>query len=131
MATIVDDVNLLDQATEKLQGFWDDTGSDMNIAIKGNGKIAISSGQLLRVSYLTPRMEKTPAELWQVLHQVSEEIGRTLVKSQQGPYVFIPKLGKHDTRRIFRKLKRALHADVIRKLEESWDVEDAVLEEVV
>lgn len=113
---------------EKVKGYWDEKGLDMHIAVKENGWIAVSTKHWGRVHYL--KTNDKPYDLWQTLKQVAQEVGRSLVKSVQGPYVFIPKLGKEQTQNVFNIIRSKLGQHKIeRKFEFSWDIDDAVLEE--
>jgi hypothetical protein len=111
---------------EKLKGYWDETGLDMHIAVKSDGRLAVSTKHWGRVHYICT--DKTPDELWVIVRQIAEEIGRSLIKSQQGPYVYIPKLNVNQTQSVFNKFKDQLGYDnVERILEWSWNISDAVV----
>jgi len=110
---------------EKLQGYWDDKGLDMHIAVKLNGMIAVSTKHWTRTHYIVT--DKTIEELWNILIEISKEIGRKYVKSVRGSYVYIPKLNIAQTQDIFDNMKKKLGYEIDRKWEISWDIDDAVV----
>jgi len=110
---------------EKLKGYYDDTGLDMHIAVKKNGMLAVSTKHWGRVHYIVT--EKQPNEIWTIVKEVAENIGRTLIKSEKGPYVYINKLNIDQTQQVFDKFKATLGDNVERHMEWSWNIEDAIL----
>ncbi len=113
---------------EKVKGYWDDKGLDMHIAIKQNGWIAVSTKHWGRVHYL--KTNKEPLQLWKHIKDVALEVGRSLIKSKQGPYVYISKLGVEQTQNVFNIIRSTIGTHTIsRKFQFSWDIDDAVLEE--
>lgn len=113
---------------EKVRGYWDDKGLDMHIAVKADGRLAVSTKHWVRVHYI--KTYKTPEELWKILSKVATAIGRSLVRSKYGPYVYIPKLSIEHTQHIFDMFKKDLGHNIDRVYEFSWDIDDAVIVEV-
>lgn len=108
---------------EKLKGYWDDTGLDMHIAVKLDGRIAVSTKHWTRVHYIvTPY---SASILWTGLGEISEAIGRKLVRSTKGLYVYVHKLNAAQTLDVFDKIKHRFGGTVERHLEWSWDISDA------
>ena len=118
---------------EQAKGYWDESGLDMHIAVKKRGQIAVSTKHWGRVHYIVPEKSVQPNDLWDnVLGPVSEEIGRKLVRSEQGDYVYIHKLSLDQTQSVFDKIKEKMallvgDLEIERHLEWSWDISDAVL----
>jgi len=125
---VIEAIELMEEL-EKIKGYWDDKGLDMHIAVKKDGQIAVSTKHWVRVHYL--RAEGTALkEMWQNINAVAKQVGRSLVKSKQGPYVYIPKLGVEQTQNIFNAIRSKMGEHTIsKKFEFSWDIDDAVLEE--
>lgn len=122
---IIAAAELVDQL-EQAKEFWDQTGLDMHIAVKKDGRLAVSTKHWSRVHYI--RTGKTTEALWDVVQSVGRTIGRSLVRSEQGPYVYIPKLNVDQTQAVFDLFKDELgHENVERVLSWSWKIEDAVL----
>jgi hypothetical protein len=114
---------------EQAKGYWDESGLDMHIAVKNKGQIAVSTKHWGRVHYIVPDATLEPQWLWNnVLEPVSNAVGRKLVKSLKGDYVYIHKLNLEQTQSIFDKIKEKVGKYTIeRHLEWSWDIKDAVL----
>ena len=121
------------EGLEKAKGYWDAKGLDMHIAILENENrksIAVSTKHWPRVHYL--RMKDVEvSELIDVLKTICEEVGRSVISSVQGPYVYIPKLNMVQTQDIFNKIQKELKDReitfrIIRLWQMSWDIEDAV-----
>jgi hypothetical protein len=112
---------------EKLKGYWDESGLDMHIAVKRNGMVAVSTKHWGRTHYILTGIFDTDL-VWSYVQQVSLEIGRTLIRSEKGPYVYVPKLTLDATQAVFNKLKELLKSENIeRNFEWSWNIDDAVL----
>lgn len=109
---------------EKLKGYWDESGLDMHIAVKKNGMLAVSTKHWSRVHYIVT--DKQPDELWTVVIKVANDVGRSLIKSEKGPYVYINKLNVKQTQNIFDKFKILLGDNIERHLQISWNIDDAV-----
>ena len=126
MAKIVSDIIEIIEEAEKLKGFWDDTGLDMHIAVKKDHRIAISTKHWVRVHYITTN--QSTDEMWKSVGKISKNIGRTLIKSPNGPYVYINKLSEIQTEQIFEKFKEYFGVkNVVRVWEIHWEIDDAVL----
>lgn len=112
---------------EAARGYWDESGLDMHIAIKQDGRVAVSSKHWARTHYIRTR-GKTVQQLWQALRDVATRIGRSLVRSKYGPYVYVPKLNVAQTQDVFDRLKQELDChDIEREWEFSWRIDDAVI----
>ena len=125
---IIVDITEIIEETEKIKGYWDDTGLDMHIAVKKNKMIAVSTKHWFRVNYIDTKLD--PKEIWKRLRKVSTSVGRKLIKSQKGDYVYIHKLNDAQTKDIFDKIGNMVgcsDADVTRVWEMSWEIKDAVL----
>ena len=140
--------NVIEQG-EKLKGYWDETGLDMHIAVKKDGRIAVSTKHWSRVHYIRTQYNSGSDSgngngngsgsgscgdssggsdvIWEKLSIISKNIGRTLIKSKKGDYVYINKLNKKQTQKIFDRFKEMFGDDVIKVWEFSWDIDDAVL----
>lgn len=117
----------LKEGAEQLKGYWDETGLDMHIAVKENKMIAVSTKHWVRTHYI--KTNKTPSELWKDLFRVCDMIGRKLIKSEKGPYVYINKLNIKQTQRIFDMIIEETGAkrdDISRVWELSFNIKDAV-----
>ena len=111
---------------EKAKGYWDESGLDMHIAVKKSGQIAVSTKHWSRVHYIIT--EENTDTLWDKLGEVSDEVGRKLIKSNKGNYVYIHKLNLNQTQSIFDKIKEKLeNIKIERHFEWSWDISDSVL----
>lgn len=122
------DINSIIQQAEQMKGYWDETGLDMHIAVKANKQVAISTKHWGRVHYIQTKLE--PYQIWLKLDEISKIVGRKLIRSTQGPYVYINKLNEHQTKSIFDKLCAALGCtsnDVTRNWQYSWKIKDAIL----
>ena len=120
-------IKLMDEA-EMLKGYWDDTGLEMYIAVKNNKMVAISTKHWWRVNYISTELE--PNEIWNHLKEISEEVGRKLIKPDEGDYVYIHMLNKTQTKDIFDKIVSKLNCNntnISRVWERSWEIDDAVL----
>lgn len=117
-------------ALEKVKGFWDETGLDMHIAVLENNTIAVSTKHWLRVHYI---VTKNLDNAWEnVLKVVSELIGRKLIRSEKGDYVYVNKLSKNQTQKVFDAIvaQCKLHdwyKRIERHWEASWKIETAYL----
>lgn len=126
-STITDITAIIDEA-EKLKGYWDDTGLDMHIAVKANKQFAVSTKHWTRVHYVQTTLE--PKEVWSKIFEVSNVVGRKLIRSTKGPYVYINKLNESQTKSIFDKFVSVLgctNNDVTRNLQYTWSIKDAIL----
>ncbi len=127
-AEIVSDIIEIIEEAEKLKGFWDDTGLDMHIAVKKDHKIAVSTKHWVRVHYIRTAAESYIEEIWKSVREIASDIGRTLVKSSNGPYVFINKLSETQTERVFDKFKDRFGKENVQRVWElHWEIDDAVL----
>ena len=125
---IIEAVALVEEL-EKVKQFWDEKGLDMHIAVKADGRLAVSTKHWGRVHYI--RSDKNPEALWSIVDDVARSVGRSLILSVQGPYVYIPKLNVGQTQEIFNRFKNLLdHNNVERHFQRSWSIEDAVLPNV-
>ena len=82
----------------------------------------------LRTHYIQTR--ESTDKLWEHLYAVSEEIGRKLIKSEKGPYVYINKLNIKQTQEIFDLIIKELsvsRTNISRVWEISFQIDDAVL----
>lgn len=112
---------------EAARGYWDENGLDMHIAIKRDGQVAVSTKHWARTHYIRTR-DKSVEQLWQALRVVAAAVGRSLVRSKYGPYVFVPKLNVAQTQDVFDRLKQELDCyDVEREWEFTWSIDDAVI----
>jgi hypothetical protein len=115
-------------AAEQVKGYWDESGLDMHIAVKKSGQIVVSTKHWGRVHYLIPKDKISPDDLWNILGEVSDDVGRKLIKSEKGPYVYIHKLNINQTQHIFDTIKRKIvNFTIERHLEWSWDISDVIL----
>ena len=110
---------------EKLKGYWDESGLDMHIAVKKNGMLAVSTKHWSRVHYIVT--DKNTDKLWKIVKDIAKDIGRSLIKSEKGPYVYISKLNVNQTQAVFDKFKQVLGDNVERHIQWSWNIKDAVL----
>jgi hypothetical protein len=133
---------LIVEGAEQLSHYWDAKGLDMHIAVKqptnendtnkSKSVIAVSTKHWSRVHYINPQSSFTPENAWDALAALAQKIGRTLVISQKGPYVYIPKLSAAQTQNVFNYLKQEISnitgddVKVTRVWEMSWDIDDAV-----
>ena len=123
---------LVSEGIEQLSEYWDAKGLDMHIAVKEGGTIAVSSKHWTRVHYVESQL-KDECAAWDVLAGISETIGRTLVLSTKGPYVYIPKLSAAQTQAVFNHIRQAIHkatggkTKVTRRWQLSWKIDDAIL----
>jgi len=116
------------EALEQAKGYWDETGLDMHIAVKANKQVAVSTKHWARVHYIQTKL--SPEDMWKRLAMVSNMVGRKLIRSEKGPYVYINKLNESQTKSIFDKIVSALecnNGDVTRNLQYSWNIKDAIL----
>ena len=122
----IDTIESIIEQAEKLKGYWDETGLDMHIAVKMNGVIAVSTKHWSRVHYL--RTKCTFNVIWEKLNDImSTSIGRTLIKSKKGNYVYINKLNSQQTQNVFDHFKNVFGNDVTKVWEYSWKIDDANL----
>jgi hypothetical protein len=117
---------IIEQA-EKAKGYWDETGLDMHIAVNCDGRIAVSTKHWVRVHYVVTNY--SAHILWNMLGDVSKEIGRKLIRSEKGPYVYMHKLNKEQTQEVFDKIVARTKGKVERHMEWSWDISDAFIPE--
>jgi hypothetical protein len=110
---------------EKLKGYWDETGLDMHIAAKCDGKIVVSTKHWTRVHYIVTSY--SAFLLWKGLGDVSQDIGRKLIRSKKGDYVYIHKLSNKQTLDVFNKIVDRFDGKIERHLEWSWDISDAFI----
>lgn len=125
---IIVEITEIVEEGEKIKGYWDDTGLDMHIAVKENGSMVISTKHWFRVHYIDTSLDSD--ETWNRLRGVAENIGRKLIKSQKGQYVYIHKLNETQTKDIFDQIVTGLDCDrndISRVWEMSWDISDAVV----
>lgn len=125
---IIEAVSLIGEA-EKLRDYWDDNGFDFHLAVKQDGRVAVSTKHWGRVHYIVTELDVE--SLWDKVMSVAESCGRSLVKSSQGTYVYIPKLNKEQAQRFFDKMKVALGYKIERKFEFEWSIDDAVLPDML
>lgn len=127
IADIIDIVTLTEM--EKIKGYYDDTGLDMHIAVVGltsnTTHVVVSTKHWGRVHYI--KAEKTPEDCWNILFKIAERIGRTLIKSKKGRYVYVDKLNLDQTQSVFDIFKDEFGNDISRAWEISWDIENSVL----
>ena len=116
------------ESTEKLKGYWDDKGLDMHMAVKDSKQIVVSTKHWVRVHYIISN--KDTDELWKLIRTVATQVGRSLIRSNQGPYVYIHKLNAGQTQDIFNKLRRVIGGRVRRKYQLSWNIDDAIVPEL-
>ncbi len=121
-------VNLIDikVGAEKLKGYWDETGLDMHIAVTTDNKVIVSTKHWVRKHYIQTQMD--PNILWERLGEVCNRIGRKLIRSEKGPYVYIDNLNIKQTQEVFNIIVEVLGVDTIDRVWElSWDIQNAVL----
>ena len=129
LGTIVMTTELVSEI-EKLKGYWDETGLDMHIAVKKNGYVAVSTKHWSRTHYIITEGLETD-DIWLIIEEISKDIGRSLIKSDKGPYVYINKLNVKQTQEIFNKFKEKLGDNIDRRIEWSWKIDDAVLPSLI
>ncbi len=123
-------VNLIEvkEGAEKIKGYWDETGLDMHIVVTSDKKVVVSSKHWIRVHYIQTELDSNV--LWGKLEKVSDRIGRKLIRSEKGSYVYINKLNIEQTQEVFDIIVKVLgvdKGDISRVWELSWDIENAVL----
>jgi hypothetical protein len=104
--------------------YWDETGLDMHIAVKKN-IICVNTKHWGRNHYIITNLD-TDA-LWNGLGEISQNIGRKLIESQNGPYVYLHKLNEDQTQDIFDQMTAKFGDNVERHMEWKWDISDAVM----
>jgi len=127
MMVIVGLMEIREEA-ERLKGYWDETGLDMHIAVKEDKNVMVKTKHWARNHYVSTDLE--PMEIWKILGNLSGKIGRKLIRSEKGPYVYINKLNSKQTQEIFNMMIEELGAtrdDISRVWEMKWDIEDAVI----
>lgn len=120
---------------EKANEYWDEAGLDMHIAVipfstdylNHKTKIAISTKHWARGYYINSSL--SIQEVWLLIYQISQTIGRSLIKSKLGPYVYINKLNCEQTQAVIDLFKEKIGNDVYRAWEIKWDIEGAELPE--
>jgi len=130
MAGHISDIIQIVEELEKLKGYYDDTGLDMHIAVvpltsAPGSNVVVSTKHWARVHYI--RTKITPEMCWDKLIEISSEIGRTLIKSKKGKYVYINKLNLDQTQSVFDIFKDNFGKDITRAWERSWKIDDSVL----
>ena len=108
---ITDIVDIVDD-TEKLKGYWDESGLDLHIAIKKNGTIAVSTKHWIRVHQIQTGL--TNKEILVKLGVLSIQIGRKLIKSKKGSYLYINKLNLDQTQKIFNLFEKIFGGNIIK-----------------
>ena len=125
----ITDIRAICETVEHLKGFWDESGLDMHIAVKkgryNTTTIAVDTKHWSRKHYI--RTLYTVSKVWEMLSDISEEIGRKYIRSCRGPYVYIHKLNEDQTQSIFNIFKREFGDDITRAWELRWDISDATL----
>jgi phage terminase large subunit len=130
--SIISDILEIIEYAEKAKGYWDETGLDMHIAVVPanelshiNTRIAVKTKHWGRKHYINSFLN--PHKVWEILRQISKKVGRSLIKSQKGDYVYINKLNIEHTQSIFDIMKKEFGNDIDRVWELKWDIEGAVL----
>ena len=123
-------VGLIDvkDGAEKLKGYWDETGLDMHIAVKKDSTVVVETKHWVRKHYVQTNLNTDT--IWELLGNMSNKIGRKLIRSEKGPYVYINKLSVKQTQKVFDLLIEELGVskdDISRVWEINWDIDDAVL----
>ena len=116
------------ESQEKVKGVWDSNGKYMNIAVKTNNTIAIYTPYWPQVHYI-PSSSDTQG-IWKSLGQLSDKIGRKLVKSNKGRYVYIDHLNTFQIQDIVAMLLKIINTqscDIVKVWELQWDISDATL----
>lgn len=131
LINIVNTLEELKKDYEMIKGFWDSTGLALYLAVKQNGSIGVSTKHWTDVMYIQTQ-NCTTLQLWQILGKVTDNIGRTMVRSERGSYVYIPNLNEQQTEEVYNKIVSELQSenivfDEVYKMEWEWDVADAVL----
>lgn len=133
MAGQIADIIKIVQELEKVKGYYDDAGLDMHIAVVPHGdntsQVVVSTKHWSRVHYITT--SSTTTQCWDTLLNISKQIGRTLIKSKKGRYVYINKLNLEQTQSIFDLFKDEFGNNIDRVWEFSWDIDNSVLPEGV
>jgi len=124
MVDFISEIIHILEESEKVKGYWDDQGLDMHIAVT-KSSVVVSTKHWLCVHYI--RTGKSPEEMWKGMKEVSEDIGRTLIKSTKGLYVYIHKLNIEQTQKVFNKLKEKFGTRIMRVWEMGWDIDNATL----
>lgn len=128
MTEYITDIQNVIAVAEQAKGFWDAQGLDMHIAVKQDSRLAVSTKHWMRVHYIDTGL--LPSQIWEKLNEVCKAIGRKLIKSTNGPYVYINKLNVKQTQHIFDLLKKTFGTNITRVWEVSWDIDDAFLPEL-
>lgn len=121
----ITDVESIIEVTEQAKGFWDAQGLDLHIAVKSDGIIAVSTKHWARVHYITTDI--TIDQIWLKIEMICRDIGRTLIRSKNGPYVYINKLNLVQTQHIFDLFKKTFGNNITRVWEFDWEIENAVV----
>lgn len=133
----IQDIQQVVETMEKVKGFWDETGLDMHIAVirSPNGSasdtIAVSTKHWFRVHYIHTKNlgPNNEYNAWDdVLKVISEMIGRKLIRSEKGDYVYINKLSKKQTQKVFDSIVTQLKllnffVEIERHFESSWEID--------
>jgi len=125
MAIYITTFMVVADEVKKAKKYWDETGLDMHIAVKKNGKIVVNTKHWSRNHYIVTNLD-TEA-LWNGLGEISQNIGRKLIESQNGPYVYLDKLNVDQTQDIFNQMKDKFGDNVERNFEWKWDISDSVM----
>ena len=132
MAHYIAMVETADEGVMAAKKYWDESGLDMHIAVKNSGYIAVKTKHWGRIHYIITYDK--PEELWKALEKVSIIIERKLIKSKNGPYVYLHKLNEDQTQAVFDQLKKVLKVgeeNIERHIEWDWDISNAVLPEAL
>jgi hypothetical protein len=131
MADHIADIIEIVTELEKIKGYYDDAGLDMHIAVvalaPNNTHVVVSTKHWFRVHYIN--VEKSASDCWDILFKISKRIGRTLIKSKKGKYVYVNKMNLEQTQSVFDILKEEFGNNISRVWEPSWDIDDSVLPE--
>lgn len=129
MSNHISDILQIIEKLEKIKGYYDDTGLDMHIAVvaltNNNTHVVVSTKHWTRVHYI--KTNKNSDECWNILFKISNKIGRTLIKSTRGKYVYINKLNVDQTQNIVEILKDEFGNNIDRIWELNWDIDNSVL----
>lgn len=119
--------------TEHIKGYYDEQGLDMNIAVveltSTQSSVVVSTKHWSTFHYITT--DQSPEDCWKTLFEISTQIGRTLIKSAKGKYVYIHKLNLTQTQSIFDILKNRFGNNITKAWEMKWDIRDSVMPNVM
>ena len=129
MANYISDITKIVTKLEKLKGYYDETGLDMHIAVvaltNNNAHVVVSTKHWTRVHYI--KTHRSADECWDILFKISKKIGRTLIRSKKGRYIYINKLSLQQTQNIFDIFKSEFGVDISRVWELDWEIDNSVM----